>query len=67
MPVIMFTKARGRSLDGFRWEGGGLALLEDDCGSGRKATLLEKNYVDYSVGGEGRRTSAGVVCAESLC
>ena len=46
---------------------GGLALLEDDCGGGPMATLVEKNYVDYSVGGEGRRSSAGVVCAESLC
>ena len=45
----------------------GLAFLEDDCGISRKATLMEKNYVDYSVGGEGRRTSAGVVCAVSLC
>ena len=71
-PVIMFTKARGRSPDGFRWEGGcsprgGLALLEDDCDSDLKAKVVEKNYVDYSVGGEGRRTSAGVVCAGSLC
>ena len=46
---------------------GGLALLEDDCDSDRKAKVVEKNYVDYSVGGEGRRTSAGVVCAGSLC
>ena len=46
---------------------GGLTLLEDDCGSDRKATVVEKNYVDYSVGGEGRRTSAGVVCVKSLC
>ena len=66
MPVIMFTKVRGRSRDGFRWEGG-LALLEYDCDSDRKATVVEKNCFHYSVGGEGRRTSAGVVCAKSLC
>ena len=39
--------------------GGGLALLEDDCDSDRKAKVVEKNYVDYSVGGEGRRTTLG--------
>ena len=66
-PVIMFTKVRGRSPDGFRWEGGGLALLEEDCDSDRNAKVVEKNYIDYSVGGEGRKTSAGVVCAGSLC
>ena len=37
----------------------GLALLEDDCDSGRKVKVAEKNYVDYSVGGEGRRTTLG--------
>ena len=38
---------------------GGRALLEDDCDSGRKVKVAEKNYVDYSVGGEGRRTTLG--------
>ena len=38
---------------------GGGALLGDDCDSGRKVKVAEKNYVDYSVGGEGRRTTLG--------
>ena len=50
---------------GSEWRGG-LALLEYDCDNDRKATFVEKNWFHYSVGGEGRRTSAGVVCAESL-
>ena len=46
---------------------GGLDLLGDNCDSDRKATVVEKIYVDYCVGGEGRSTSAEVVCAGSLC
>ena len=39
--------------------GGGGCSPKDDCGSDYKAKVVEKNYVDYSVGGEGRRTTLG--------
>ena len=56
MPMIMLSKAKWRSPDGFRWGG---CSPRRYCDSGRKVKVAEKNYVDYSVGGEGRRTTLG--------
>ena len=47
--------------------GGGDVLLEDDRDSGRKVKVEKNNCVDSGVGGEGRRTSAGMVSAGRLC
>ena len=40
-----------------RWVqmGGGACSPKDDGGSDRKTKVVEKNYVDYGVGDEGRR------------
>ena len=47
--------------------GRGDVLVEDDRDSGLKVKVEKNNCVDSGVGGEGRRTSAGMVSGGRLC